>query len=84
MSNHPGSYMLRDVLMLLTQAGIWQHMPRIATQNLVVGIVDLACVAATTATRGRSSTARGAGRLLLLPEASRTVVSWPVPEVLAC
>jgi hypothetical protein len=43
MSNHAGSYMLRDVLTLLTQAGVWQYMPRPATQNLVVGIVDLAC-----------------------------------------
>jgi hypothetical protein len=43
MSNHAGSYMLCDVLTLLTQAGVWQYMPRPATQNLVVGIVDLAC-----------------------------------------
>jgi len=35
--------MLRDVLTLLTQAGIWEHLSRPATQSLVVGIVELAC-----------------------------------------
>ena len=35
--------MLRDVLTLLIQAGVWQHMPRAASQNVVLSIVDLAC-----------------------------------------
>lgn len=43
MSNHAGSYLVRDVLILLTQAGVWQQMPRAATQDLVVKIVNLAC-----------------------------------------
>ncbi|HJZ46922.1 MAG TPA: hypothetical protein VKE41_07135, partial [Roseiflexaceae bacterium] len=43
MSNHGGSYMLRDVLTLLTQAGVWEHLPRPVTQSLVGNIVDLAC-----------------------------------------
>lgn len=43
MSNHGGSYMLRDVLRLLTQADVWQHMPGPAIQGLVGNSVDLAC-----------------------------------------
>jgi hypothetical protein len=42
-SNHDGSYMLRDVLQLLTDAGVWEHLPSVDSQQLVVGIVDLAC-----------------------------------------
>lgn len=43
MSNHDGSYMLRDVLTLLDKAGVWEQMPRARTQQLVVEIVRLAC-----------------------------------------
>lgn len=43
MSNHDGSYMLRDVLTLLDTAGVWEQMPRARTQQLVVEIVRLAC-----------------------------------------
>jgi hypothetical protein len=35
--------MVREVLTLLAQAGVWQHMPRAAAQDLVISIVDLAC-----------------------------------------
>jgi anaerobic ribonucleoside-triphosphate reductase len=42
MSNHDGSYMLRDVLTLLDRAGIWEQMPRAKTQQLVIDIVKLA------------------------------------------
>lgn len=42
-SNHDGSYMLRDVLTLLDKAGVWEQMPRARTQQLVVEIVRLAC-----------------------------------------
>lgn len=42
MSNHDGSYMLRDVLTLLDRAGVWEQLPREKTQQLVVAIVRLA------------------------------------------
>jgi hypothetical protein len=35
--------MLRDVLTLLNEAGVWEHLPRPATQSLVINIVELAC-----------------------------------------
>jgi hypothetical protein len=44
MSNHQGSYMLRDVLSLLEEAGIWERIPRAKTQQLVMKIVELACL----------------------------------------
>ncbi|PDV96534.1 hypothetical protein [Candidatus Chloroploca asiatica] len=43
MSNHDGSYMLRDVLTLLDEAGVWAAMPRTVQQDLVIRIVKLAC-----------------------------------------
>jgi hypothetical protein len=42
-SNHDGSYMLRDVLTLLDSAGIWEQMPRAKMQQLVVEMVRFAC-----------------------------------------
>jgi hypothetical protein len=42
-SNHDGSYMLRDVLTLLDRAGIWEQLPRAKMQQLVVEMVRLAC-----------------------------------------
>lgn len=43
MSNHSGSSMLCEVLTLLKKAGVWEQLPRAATQQLVLEIVTLAC-----------------------------------------
>jgi hypothetical protein len=42
MSNHRGSYLLCDVLALLTEADVWERLPRATTQQLVLEIVNLA------------------------------------------
>jgi hypothetical protein len=42
MSNHGGSYMLREVFGMLNEAGVWEHMPREKTQQLIVDVVNFA------------------------------------------
>jgi hypothetical protein len=42
-SNHWGSYLLRDTLTLLNEGGVWAHMSQTAAQQLVIRIVNLAC-----------------------------------------
>lgn len=42
MSNHSGSYMLCEILTLMQEAGVWEKLPRPASQQLVIDIVKLA------------------------------------------